>query len=1047
MIRAARCLSSIAIAIGLVALTLAQQSAPSPLTGSEDQTVLQQLTEEFFSAYTRKNSEGLLRMWSAKSPELPAFKQRLQQQFVTWEKVTVKDVTIRQVKVDGARAKLRVELEMSAVDAKTGKPVAGLGKLMRALECVKEDGAWRVWQEVSAYDDMAAAFAALKTEAERTALLVEQKELVSENLIVPLDARGDRLVIQGDYVQALFYYRLAHEVARQIGESEMMASTLGSIAEVHRQQGEFEQALDYFGRSLKLREAAGHKAGMGIVHNNLGTLYRQLGNFELALDHYRQSLRFKRESGSSIAATLGNMGVVYANRGDFTLALEHYQQARQIREEIKDKPGLAITLNNIGTTYINQGNFPLALEHLRKSLALQEEIGNKNDEALALINLGRTLGNMGRYDEAVETHRRSIAVSEEIKNRPRLVSALSGLGGTYIAKGDYEAAGEIFQRSLALAEELRLTPEIIVACKQLSRIYGKQGQAAQALAMAMRSVELAKRVGLRPNIFEGLVSVGMAHRLLQQPAQAQAAFIEAIAVIEAMRSDVVGGASAQQLFFEGKVLPYHELMTLLLDEGQSGAALVQAEQAKARALLDVVTGGGVNITKAMSEPESAREEQLRRQMVSLNAQFTREQQRPQQDQNRLAELKAKIEKARLAYEEFESELYAARPELKVRRGEAPPITAEEAARLLPNAQTALLEYVVTEEKTFIFALTTERKLQVYPLSITAKDLRTRTESFRQQLARRDPEFGAAARELYDLLVKPAAKQLRGKTALVIVPDGPLWDLPFQALQPAAGRYLIERQSISYTPSLTVLREMTRARSKRSNRPPTLLAFGNPTLGQATVSRAKTTLMDETFEPLPDAEDQVRKLAQLYGPRRGKVYIGTEAREERAKAEAAQHRILHLATHGVLNNASPLYSHLLLAQTEGEAKEVSDAKEDGLLEAWELMKLDLNADLVVLSACETARGRVSAGEGVIGLTWALFVAGSPRTVVSQWKVESASTTELMVEFHRQLKTRMRNPKSSLGAAQSLRVAALKMLRGEKYRHPFWWAGFVVVGDGR
>lgn len=111
-----------------------------------------------------------------------------------------------------------------------------------------------------------------------------------------------------------------------------------------------------------------------------------------------------------------------------------------------------------------------------------------------------------------------------------------------------------------------------------------------------------------------------------------------------------------------------------------------------------------------------------------------------------------------------------------------------------------------------------------------------------------------------------------------------------------------------------------------------------------------------------------------------------------------------------------------------------------------MKLDLKADLVVLSACETARGRVGAGEGVIGLTWALFVAGCPRTVVSQWKVESASTTELMVEFHRHLKSRISNPQPQLGAAQALRAASLKMLRGEKYRHPFYWAGFVVMGDG-
>ena len=199
-------------------------------------------------------------------------------------------------------------------------------------------------------------------------------------------------------------------------------------------------------------------------------------------------------------------------------------------------------------------------------------------------------------------------------------------------------------------------------------------------------------------------------------------------------------------------------------------------------------------------------------------------------------------------------------------------------------------------------------------------------------------------------------------------------------------------------------------------------------------------MDEKLDPLPEAERQVNVIRQIYGAAKSKVYIGAEASEEHAKAEAGSYRILHFATHGILNDSSPMYSQLLLAQSEG------DSNEDGMLEAWEIMKLDLNADLVVLSACDTARGRVGAGEGMIGLSWAFFVAGSPTSVLSQWKVDSGSTTELMVEFHRQLKAQMANPADSFSAARALREADLKLLRSERYRHPFYWAGFVVTGKG-
>jgi CHAT domain-containing protein len=153
-----------------------------------------------------------------------------------------------------------------------------------------------------------------------------------------------------------------------------------------------------------------------------------------------------------------------------------------------------------------------------------------------------------------------------------------------------------------------------------------------------------------------------------------------------------------------------------------------------------------------------------------------------------------------------------------------------------------------------------------------------------------------------------------------------------------------------------------------------------------------------------------------------------------KAEAGRYHVLHLATHGILNDAAPMYSYLLLSTT------ATPGNEDGLLEAWEVMRLDLKARLVVLSACETARGRIGAGEGVIGLSWALFVAGCPTTVVSQWQVESASTTELMLAFHRNLQP------ARVSEAEALRQAALQLLRSKSYRHPFFWAPFVVMGDG-
>jgi CHAT domain-containing protein len=215
--------------------------------------------------------------------------------------------------------------------------------------------------------------------------------------------------------------------------------------------------------------------------------------------------------------------------------------------------------------------------------------------------------------------------------------------------------------------------------------------------------------------------------------------------------------------------------------------------------------------------------------------------------------------------------------------------------------------------------------------------------------------------------------------------------------------------------------------------------GNPAIGTEVAQRVRRARRDERLEPLPESEAEVKAVAQLYGAARSRAYFREDASEDRFKSEAGKYDVLHLATHGVLDSASPMYSNIVLARASGTGAE------DGLLEAWELMNLNLKAKLVVLSACETARGRIGAGEGVIGMMWALFVAGCPTTVVSQWRIDSAATRDLMVEFHRKISSTSAGF-HAVSKSSALRQAALKLLKTNEYRHPFYWAGFIVVGDG-
>ena len=241
--------------------------------------------------------------------------------------------------------------------------------------------------------------------------------------------------------------------------------------------------------------------------------------------------------------------------------------------------------------------------------------------------------------------------------------------------------------------------------------------------------------------------------------------------------------------------------------------------------------------------------------------------------------------------------------------------------------------------------------------------------------------------------------------------------------------MLEDHALYYAPSLNVLREMSKERTGKEKSATSLIAFGNPVIG-------KDEQRNEELCPLPEAETEVATVARTFGSAGSKAFIGREASEKTFRALAPTYSTIHLATDGIIDNRQPLYSHLLLTKTTG------DPANDGLLEAREIMNMNLHADLAILSACETANGRISPGEGVMGMSWAFFVAGTRSMLVSQWKVNSTSTSQLMMNFYQSVESKQNHPTPK--KATALREAAVRLMKDQRYRHPFYWAGFVLVG---
>ena len=545
----------------------------------------------------------------------------------------------------------------------------------------------------------------------------------------------------------------------------------------------------------------------------------------------------------------------------------------------------------------------------------------------------------------------------------------------------------------------------------------------------------------RETLWLALEILGEAQRTLGQTAAAEKTLRESIETIETVRSQVTGDALDRQQFFQNKTAPYYALAEMLARNGKTFEALQFAERAKGRVLLDILQSGQqAGADKNLTAKEQTDEKNLKSAVFVTENDLQRAAAKPNAERAALADLQTKLDRSRGALDSFTNALYAAHPEIKLQRGAGETLNSVSLKRLLPDAKTALIEFVAAEKRTLVFVATLDAgapKIEIATVEIGREELNKTVAAFRQKLAARDLRFSVDTRKLYDLLLAPVAKQIAGKTRIVLAPDAALWELPFQALVDRSNKYVVESAAVSYAPSFSVLAEIERKQTDKTD-VSNLLAFGNParkvTVKTGDKTSARPVSMSNEFADLPEAERQVKALSALYGARRSQVFTGTNASETEFKRVAAKYKILHLATHGVLDDASPLYSYVLLSQ-------INEASgEDGKLEAWELMRMNLPANLVVLSACETGRGRILQGEGLIGLSWAFFVAGSPTTVASLWKVESAATTDLMLGFYR----RMLN--KSVSKAEALRQSSLALLKNERYSHPFYWAGFVVVGDG-
>jgi CHAT domain-containing protein/Tfp pilus assembly protein PilF len=867
--------------------------------------------------------------------------------------------------------------------------------------------------------------------------------------------------------------------ARAVAILEKLAPEGGELARVlHNHgnacagRGEVEEAESAFRRELAIRVklAPGSAAHAGALAN-LGTVVGMRGRLLEAekLEEEALAISQKIAPGSVAEANaLNNLANTVSDRGDIARAETLLRSALAIYEkQSPDSPRVAMALNNLAGVVGDRRDFGSASVYLERALALREKLGaGPEDLASTLSNLAIVAGEAGDFKRAEELHARALALAEKAEPGGLLsAQALLNLGSTRKKAGDLPGAAAAFTKAQAI---FAAKAPCGVSWADVTSMLGEtallQGDFKTAIASSDQALPIL--TALVPGSIKEAdtfhqLGVACRHEGLQD--KALDALRRSVAALEVQTGRLGGGAEVGADYRATYRGYYQDLVDLLLEQGKPEAAYSTLETSRARVLLAMLAERDLSFAADLPAGLENRVKAVARETADTLAALSGL--NPSSDAEQIRAQKAHLEELHERRRAVQAEIRKASPRLAALQDPKPLDAA--GARAALDEGTLVLAYSVGEKRSWLLTLSRERGLHATALPVGEEQLARAVRTLRGQIkaivTSPEPdldELEKTSRELGERLLAPAAPEIAKAKRLLILPDGPLHVLPFSALRLdclPAGRvgYLVECRPVTTALSMTLFAELRKDRPPQSQAQPwSVVAFGDPVYPSLPAGGAESVASPElraalqrgaTLEPLPATRTEVNDIAGVFGTKTG-VFLGEQATEESAKRVPAATRVLHFACHGLLDEDFPLTSALALSLR----LEPGAGQDNGLFQAWEIFEgMRLHADLVTLSACETALGREVGGEGLIGLSRAFQYAGARTVLASLWSVADESTAALMQHFYENLKRAL--PKDE--ALRQAQLALLHTGRGDHpgagaaadFSNPFFWAAFEFNGD--
>jgi len=870
---------------------------------------------------------------------------------------------------------------------------------------------------------------------------------------------------RGQYSQAIDFHQQHLSIAHEIGDRAGEGRALGNLGNAYYRLGQYLRAIDFYQQRLSIAHDLGDRLGEANALNGLGLVSSSLGQYPQAIDLYQQHLAIAREIGDRAGegAALSNLGLVYSNMGQYFQALDFHQQSLAVLQEIGARATEAIALGNIGIIYEKLGNYSQALAMYQQSLAIKRDIGDRATESVTLVNIGIIYEKLGNYPQALETYQQSLAISQEIGDRAGEAQTLMGMGNIYQLQGNYGEALATYQQSLTISRDLGDRATEAITLMGIGNIYRLQENYGEALATYQQSLTISRDLGDRATEAQTLLNIGTLWNAQGETALAIVFLKASVNVYEGIRQS---NQSLEQSLKDSYLTTiedtYRGLADLLIQQGRLAEAQRVLELLKVQELQDFTRSATLTKTQG-SIPLLAQERDILALFYASLMELARALYDCEQTQcSQLSALRNQLDEQTLV---FNGQVATFRADLQKQFAQDPGLlsadrlsdTAREIVTAQPGTGTVLVYPLVLEDRVRLLIAVRAGEngvaLRAVEAAVDKETLWRTVNQFRGLLDTPDSDLEAVqatAAQLYDWLIAPLEQELSAPEIdhLVFALDRSTRYVPMGALFDArTQQYLVEKYAVS-----TILgADLTDMNDRLSSD-----VQRNPVLGLGLSTAV------EGFSPLRYVPQEVNAIVRTNEPNSqglypGRVLIDEDFTYTNLRDALAGNRVLHIATHAKFELGLPQNSFLLGSEGKITIDRIQLLGNYGLDDVH----------LVVLSACETAVGGPDDnGIEIPGISYYLLGGGASSVMASLWLVNDSSTSLLMQRFYTLLAT------GELTKAEALRQAQLSLLKGEAtlderiaslgisrgfelaapeessvvLAHPYYWAPFILIGNG-